>query len=286
MIGYPPEALSTSHCFLDGWVAMNYTNIQNPPPYHECGETSPYFSFPADITLLDPAWSACKINAYGGFDPPRALNKAAALISNPVPSATLDPDPGTATSSSIAAPGSRAGLAYASATATSAGERRTGNAPQIVPRPHKVPIDATSAHTDIEDDQYNSKKDGLNRHVAQESDRAMSDSSKCVHMGGVSCVPLKPLLVSQALRVASELPRTSSDSDSPEGASTVVDGNHGSPTGFISGLNRSLNATGNADNNLHVEAFTGGCSGNENEMKRVCIAIVICMGFWVAALVL
>ncbi len=264
---------------------MNYTDIQYPPPYRECGETSPYFSFPADITLLDPAWSACKINAYGGFDPPRALNKAAALVSNPVPSATLDPDPGTVTTS-IAAPGSRVGLASASATATSAGGRRTGNALQIVPRPHKMPFDVVSAHTDTEYDQYSSQKGGSSRYVAQESDRTLSDSSKRVHVACVSSVPLEPLLVSQALKVVSELPGTSSDPNSPKSASIVVDGNRRSPTGFIPGLNQSLNATGKSDNTLYVEAFTGGCSGKENEMKKLCIALVICIRLWVAALVL
>lgn len=261
---------------------MNYTNIQFSPQYRECGETSPYFSFPVDITLLDPAWSACKINAYGGFDPPRALNKAAALVSNPV--ATLDPDPGTVTTS-IAAPGSRVGLTYASATATSIGVGRTGNAPQIVPRPHKVPFDAISAHTDTKYDQYSSQKDGSNRYVAQESDRALSDSSNRAHVGCVSSVPLEPLLVSQALRVVSELPGTSSDPISPESASTGVDGIRRSPTGFIPGLNQSVNATGKANNILDVAA-SGGSSGKEKEMRRLYIALVMCIGFPAAALVL
>ena len=251
------------------------------PPYRECGETSPYFSFQADITLLDPAWTTCKINAYGGFDPPRALNKAAALVSDRVPSATLDPGLGAVTTS-IAAPGSRVGLTYASATATSAGGRRTGNAPHIIPRPHKVPFSTISAHTVTEYDQYNSQNDGLNKYVAQESDQTLSDNSNRVHVGGVSRVPVEPLLVSQTLGV----PGTSFDSSSPESVSTVLHGNNRSFACFIPGLNQSLNATGKADNSLYVQAFTGGCSGKGNEIKRLCIAIVTCMGFRVAALVL
>lgn len=149
-----------------------------------------------------------------------------------------------------------------------------------------MPLDGVSAHTNIEYDQYSSQKDGSNRCVAQESDRAMSDSFKCVHVACVASVLLEPLLVSQALKAVSELPGISSDPVSPESASTVVDRNRRSSKGFIPELNQSLNATGKADNILYMETFTGGCAGNENEMKGLCIALVMLIGLWVAALVM
>lgn len=57
-IGYPPKASSTSHCFLDGWIAMNYKALQHVHLYYECEGISLYFSILTGITTLDPAWSA------------------------------------------------------------------------------------------------------------------------------------------------------------------------------------------------------------------------------------
>ena len=286
-IGYPPEALSTSHCFLDGWVAMKYSEIQHPHSYRVCGETSPYFSFPVDITTLDPAWSACRIDAYGGLDPPRALNKAAALISNPIPTR---PDPGIL-APLTAAPGSRAGITIASTTATSTAGCRTNSAPQTVSQPQRMPLNGAPAQADAENDQYNDEKYDLSHivshlaasfatthqySVARKSDRAMSDSSNYVLMWNTSSTPSTPLLSNQALRVDQG---TSSDSNSPESASTVPEVKHESPASLRSGSKQSLGKIDRSKNDSNVEAFTGGCSGKINVMNKLRMAFVICMGF-------
>ena len=299
-IGYPPEALSTSHCFQDGWVAMNYYDLQHPHPYRVCGETSPYFSFPVDLTTLDPAWSACNIDAYGGLDPPRALTTAAPLTANPIEALVTKPDPGMLTPLT-AAPGSRAGVAVASTMATSTAGSRTVYAPQKVPQPQNTPLNSDPAHADAENDQYRDEKYDLSHvgthlaassaatlqySVARKSDRTVSDRSNYVLVGNTSSLPSKSLLSNQALRAAAEDQGTSSDTNPPEGASTVPEGKHDSPTSLLSGSEQGLNKIDISKNDSDVEAFTGGCSGERNVMKKLCMAFVICTGFRAVAFVL
>lgn len=285
-IGYPPEALSNSHCFSDGWVAMNYTDIQHPPPYHECGETSPYFSFPVDLTTLDPAWGACKINAYGGFDPPRALNKAVALIS--IPATPTSPGLDEMVTTSIAVPGSRIGLAYASATAPSAAGSSTS---KKVPGRHKTSFDRVSAHKEDEDDPNKDEVIEAVTHLAasfanihasepaQMPDQGFSDSSNRVVVCDSTCIPPTPLLSSQTRKFASEVQSANSDSNSPEGASIVVDGNDHPPASLLPAFKQNSGQFGRASNFSDVEAFMGGCSGKINGVNQLCVAIMICVGF-------
>lgn len=49
----------------------------------------PLLSIPPDLSLIDPSWSTCTAETLGGFDPPRALTAAIALI--PDPTAVSDP---------------------------------------------------------------------------------------------------------------------------------------------------------------------------------------------------
>ncbi|CAD6574132.1 MAG: hypothetical protein ASARMPREDX12_006395 [Alectoria sarmentosa] len=250
-IGYPPEALSTSHCFLDGWKAMNYYDIQHSHSYRACGETSPYFSFPVDITALDPAWSACKINSYGGLDPPRALDKAAGLISSLVKSTTTRLDPAIVTPLP-AAPGSRP----AQADAENDRYKDENKDPS-----HVVTYLAASFATTHQ------------LSVAPKSDRAVSDSSSGVLVWNRSSSPSTPLLSSQALRIAS------ADSNSPKSASTVSEGKHASPASLLSGSQQGLGKIDKPNNDSDVVAFMGGGSGKMNVMNKLCVAFMICMGF-------
>lgn len=272
---------------------MSYTNIQHPPPYHECGETSPYFSFPADITTIDPAWSACKINAYGGLDPPRAFTKTASLVQNPATSATPGPgsDLGT-TAASLAVPGSRIGPAHASATVTSAAGSCTSDMRQSVPRPHNVPFDGVSAQEEPEHEEYNNGKDELNKAVTKltasfvtvnspstslEPDWALPGSPNRIIVHGASCMTFKPLSVSQALKTAPAVEGTSSKSSSPESASIMVDGNDHNPASL--GFKQDSGTNGTAENVSHVETFTGAAPGREVEIGKLCIAFMVGMGF-------
>jgi len=116
-IGYKPEDLSTSQCFLGQYKQINYTEMQYPPPnsmltdcYHPGEEmlsseynnpslpsSSPIFSYPPGINLLISSWKSCTVSQLGAYDPPRTLNKATAMvpmISSPTPAApasTLSP---------------------------------------------------------------------------------------------------------------------------------------------------------------------------------------------------
>ena len=104
-VGYPPNALSTSHCDLaytmsaQQYQAINYTELEYPPPNsaltdcpHASGQpdvgggtynpsasneaANPFFSIPGALNWVDPAWSTCIPVTYGVFDPPIALSKA------------------------------------------------------------------------------------------------------------------------------------------------------------------------------------------------------------------
>ena len=108
-VGYPPEALSTSHCNLaytmsaQQYQPINYTELQYPPPNsaitdcpHASGQpdvggaiynpsasneaTNAFFSIPGALNWVDPAWSTCIPVTYGVFDPPKALSKAAQMV--------------------------------------------------------------------------------------------------------------------------------------------------------------------------------------------------------------
>ena len=277
---------------------MNYHDLQHSHSYRVCGETSPYFSFPGDITALDPAWSGCKINAYGGLDPPRALNKAANLMPNPINS-RLEP---SIRASLTAAPGSRAGIGIASTTATSTVGSRTTSVPQTVSRPLAMLLNGVPAQADVKNDQYNDEKSdpsdvvthlaasSATTHqfgVAQNPDRAVSDSSNYVLAWNTSGTPSTPLSSSQALRVAHGDQDTSYGSKSYEGTSTVSEGKHDSPTSLWSGSKQGLGKTYSSKNDSsEVEAFTGGCSGKRNVINKSGMAFVICMGFRAVAFVM
>ena len=108
-VGYPPEALSTSHCNLaytmsaQQYQPINYTELQYPPPNsaitdcpHVSGQpdvggaiynpsasneaTNAFFSIPGALNWVDPAWSTCIPVTYGVFDPPKTLSKAAQMV--------------------------------------------------------------------------------------------------------------------------------------------------------------------------------------------------------------
>lgn len=104
-IGYPPDALSTGVCYHTNWMPINYTELYYPPPDYEViteaacsmpvGDPrtvdslpilagSPIFSIPHDVSQINPLWSSCTPAAPGGYDPPRALTKAANLVPTPV----------------------------------------------------------------------------------------------------------------------------------------------------------------------------------------------------------
>ena len=108
-VGYPPNALSTSHCNLaytmsaQQYKTINYTELQYPPPNSaitDCPHQSnqpdlgsavynptasdeagnPFFSVPGALNWVDPAWSTCIPVTYGVFDPPKTLSKASQMV--------------------------------------------------------------------------------------------------------------------------------------------------------------------------------------------------------------
>ena len=108
-VGYPPNALSTSHCDLaytmsaQQYHQINYTELQYPPPNsaltdcpHASGQPDvggdlynpsasneagfPVFSIPGALNWVDPAWSTCIPVTYGVFDPPIALSKTGQMV--------------------------------------------------------------------------------------------------------------------------------------------------------------------------------------------------------------
>ena len=108
-VGYPPGALSTSHCNMaytmsaQKYQPINYTELQYPPPNsaltdcpHASGQpdvggsiynpsasneaTNAFFSIPGALNWVDPAWSTCIPVTYGVFDPPKALSKAVQMV--------------------------------------------------------------------------------------------------------------------------------------------------------------------------------------------------------------
>ena len=131
-VGYPPEALSTSHCNLaytmsaQQYQPINYTELQYPPPNsaitdcpHASGQpdvggaiynpsasneaTNAFFSIPGALNWVDPAWSTCIPVTYGVFDPPKALSKAAQMVPQTAAGAS-GPFPETAAPGSSATP--------------------------------------------------------------------------------------------------------------------------------------------------------------------------------------
>ena len=108
-VGYPPGALSTSHCDLaytmsaQQYQPINYTELQYPPPNraltdcpHASGQpdvggsiynptasneaSNPFFSIPGALNWVDPAWSTCIPVTYGVFDPPKKLSTASQMV--------------------------------------------------------------------------------------------------------------------------------------------------------------------------------------------------------------
>ncbi len=111
---YALEALSTGgDCYGTSWAAINYTKLYSPQPdYKVITQAACYrqgyrpskgqsfdasywlagdllLSMPPDLSLVDPSWSTCTAETLGGYDPPRALTAAVALI--PDPKTTPDP---------------------------------------------------------------------------------------------------------------------------------------------------------------------------------------------------
>ena len=136
-VGYPPNALSTSHCNLaytmsaQQYKQINYTELQYPPPNsaltdcpHASGQpdvggaiynptasneaSNPVFSIPGALNWVDPAWSTCIPVTYGVFDPPKALSKevqmaaqTAAGPSTPVPESAAPGSSATPTAAPV-----------------------------------------------------------------------------------------------------------------------------------------------------------------------------------------
>ena len=118
---------------FNGWEAINFAELANPPPasvllsrYQSCFDhpigslfasqmfVTPQFSFPADVTDIDPEWQTwgggtCTPIGLGVIDPPRALGSASALGPGVV-TAAQDPD---MTAAGAAAPGNTASPYYA-----------------------------------------------------------------------------------------------------------------------------------------------------------------------------
>ena len=117
-VGYPPGAISTSHCNVQytntaqAYQPINYTMLEFPPPNSaitDCAHvsgvqdvggsyynpsasneaTNPFFSIPGPLNWVDPLWSSCIPVTYGVFDPPRKLSKASDMVAlTPVPATT------------------------------------------------------------------------------------------------------------------------------------------------------------------------------------------------------
>ena len=87
---------------------LQYPTIVTSYGPYEGSTPQVYFSLPADLSLVDPAWNGCIPDEYGAFDPPRTLSTASALT---------DPGDG-AQLSTAAAPGSTISPAIVPATQT------------------------------------------------------------------------------------------------------------------------------------------------------------------------
>lgn len=130
-IAYAPEGLSTSQEseFYAGtrfYTAINYTLLQYPTTVTSYGPFQGftpqlYFSYPMELSLVDPAWNGCLPDEYGAFDPPRTLGSASALVSPVFPAQT----------SPVAAPGPSIEPAHAPATPTPETKGPGSDAPQI-----------------------------------------------------------------------------------------------------------------------------------------------------------
>lgn len=115
---YAPEALSTGgDCHGTSWTAINYTKLYSPEPDYEvateagCSDYSQFndagyflageflLSMPADLSLVDPLWSTC--TPESGYDPPRALSPAIALIPTPTSDPVTQPMPASSPQHSL-----------------------------------------------------------------------------------------------------------------------------------------------------------------------------------------
>lgn len=109
-IAYPPNALSTGHCYHTNWSPINYTELYYPKPDYEmvterqCSFSlnpatvdssywlggDPLLSLPSDLWRVDPAWSTCTVGTgYGGYDPPIVLTRARSLVPGPSTTPTI-----------------------------------------------------------------------------------------------------------------------------------------------------------------------------------------------------
>ena len=108
-VGYPPGAISTSHCNVQytnaaqAYQPINYTMLEFPPPNSaiiDCAHVSgvqdvggslynpsasneasnPFFSIPGPLNWVDPLWSSCLPVTYGVYDPPRILDKTSNMV--------------------------------------------------------------------------------------------------------------------------------------------------------------------------------------------------------------
>ena len=122
------------------YTAINYTLLQYPTIVTSYGPfegTTPliYFSLPADLSLVDPAWKGCIPDEYGAFDPPRTLGVASALVSQ---------DPGTKPTPT-AAPGSSIAPVHVPASVTPGPTYAGANPPQSAnPAPDRTDSGAGS----------------------------------------------------------------------------------------------------------------------------------------------
>jgi len=112
-IAYNPGDLSTSRCFEGDWKAINYTEMQYPPPnslvtdcvvvgkgYRDDSPTwgtdivatTPALSWPPGLSLVDLSWATCEEWGLGAYDPPRMLGEATAMV--PITSTTVPAAPG------------------------------------------------------------------------------------------------------------------------------------------------------------------------------------------------
>ncbi len=133
-VGYPPNALSTSHCNIQYisasaqvWAPVNYTDLEFPLPNSlvtDCPRASdapnvggatyngadtnemgnPFFSVPGNLTWVDPAWSTCIPVSYGIIDPPRKLDKTSAMVAPTPVAAPASPLAEAAPASTVAPP--------------------------------------------------------------------------------------------------------------------------------------------------------------------------------------
>ncbi|KAL2040633.1 hypothetical protein N7G274_006612 [Stereocaulon virgatum] len=131
-VGYPPEAISTSHCNMQytnaaqAYQPINYTMLEFPPPNSaitDCAHvsgvqdvggslynpsasneaTNPFFSMPGPLNWVDPLWSSCLPVTYGVYDPPRKLDKTSNMVAPTLVPVTI-PAADTASPAAVVTP--------------------------------------------------------------------------------------------------------------------------------------------------------------------------------------